>query len=83
MAESDSQDEQQLIARARGNDLDAFNLLVDRYQGLVYRVSMRVLSDSGRAEDAVGVLRTGFAVITVLLIWPGVRELMAGRRSSA
>src|SRR5690554_1822170 len=52
MAESDREDEQHLIARSRDGDLESFNLLVDQYQLQVYRVCMRVLRDSGRAEDA-------------------------------
>jgi RNA polymerase sigma-70 factor, ECF subfamily len=51
MLESDRRDEQNLIARALDGELEAFNLLVDRYQAVVYRVCLRVLGDSGRAED--------------------------------
>ena len=32
---------------------------------------------SGRAEEVVGLLRTAFTVLTVLLVWPAVRELAA------
>lgn len=52
MTETEAAFDQQLIARARGGDLDAFNQIVDWYQSLVYRVSLRILGDSGRAEDA-------------------------------
>lgn len=52
MADSERDIEQHLIADARTGDLEAFNQIVDRYQGLVYRVCLRVLRDSGRAEDA-------------------------------
>lgn len=51
MDDSDRDSERQLIARARDGDLDAFNQVVECYQGLVYRVCLRVLNDSGRAED--------------------------------
>jgi len=33
------------------------------------------LMATGRAEDFVGMLRTAFAVVTALLLWPAVREL--------
>jgi RNA polymerase sigma-70 factor, ECF subfamily len=52
MTSTDHAFEQQLIARARDGDLESFNQIVDRYQGLVYRVCLRVLRDQGRAEDA-------------------------------
>jgi RNA polymerase sigma-70 factor (ECF subfamily) len=45
-------DDDALISRARAGDLDAFNLLVERYQGLVFNVCLRMLSDRAAAEDA-------------------------------
>jgi RNA polymerase sigma-70 factor (ECF subfamily) len=45
--------EQQLIARAGGGDLDAFNQLVLLYQNLAYSVAWRTLQDEEAAADAV------------------------------
>lgn len=44
--------EEALIARARHGDLDAFNLLVERYQDVVFGLCRRLLGDSHAAEDA-------------------------------
>lgn len=41
-----------LIAHAREGDLDAFDVLVGRYEATVYGVCRRLLSDSAAAEDA-------------------------------
>ncbi len=41
-----------LIARAREGGLDAFNMLVERYQDAVYGLCRRLLSDPTAAEDA-------------------------------
>jgi len=46
------QDDGPLLSRARGGDLDAFNALVERYQGLVYNVCLRMLGEAAAAEDA-------------------------------
>ncbi len=46
------QDDAPLLSRARGGDLDAFNALVERYQGLVYNVCLRMLGETAAAEDA-------------------------------
>ena len=45
--------EQQLIARATGGDLDAFNQLVLTYQNLAYSVAYRTLQEEDAAADAV------------------------------
>ncbi len=50
---SQSTDEQELIRRARAGDLDAFNQLVKKYQGLAYSVAYRILRDREAAADAV------------------------------
>jgi RNA polymerase sigma-70 factor (ECF subfamily) len=42
----------QLIAQAREGSLDAFNMLVERYQDGVYSLCRRLLGDPGAAEDA-------------------------------
>jgi RNA polymerase sigma-70 factor, ECF subfamily len=52
MTEIEADFERKLIASARGGDLESFNQIVDRYQALAYRVCVRILGDSGRAEDA-------------------------------
>ena len=46
-----SEDEKSIRAALRG-DLNAFNELVDRYQGAVYAVCYRILRDAHLAEDA-------------------------------
>ncbi len=41
-----------LVERARAGDLDAFNVLVDRYQRQVYNLCLRMLGTREAAEDA-------------------------------
>jgi len=41
-----------LIQAAQRGDPDAFNMLVLRYQDMLYRVSLRILHDESAAEDA-------------------------------
>ncbi len=41
-----------LIARARQGDLDAFNILVERYQTSLYSLCLRMLGAPAPAEDA-------------------------------
>ena len=45
-------DEQDLISHSRDGDLDAFNRLVETYQGQVYSLSYRVLGSAAWADDA-------------------------------
>ncbi len=40
------------LARAGGGDVQAFKLIVERYQGMVYSVTYNVLGDYTDAEDA-------------------------------
>ncbi|HTB98622.1 MAG TPA: sigma-70 family RNA polymerase sigma factor [Terracidiphilus sp.] len=40
-----------LLERVKTNDQEAMTELFDRYGGLVYSVALRVLSDTGQAED--------------------------------
>jgi RNA polymerase sigma-70 factor (ECF subfamily) len=41
------------VARARRGDHEAFRVLVERYQGRVYRLALRILRDPETARDAV------------------------------
>ncbi len=45
-------DESSLVYSAQHGDLEAFNLLVDRYQGLLFRIALRMLGDEDDAADA-------------------------------
>ncbi len=47
-----SMEEQELISRSQGGDIEAFNQLVERYQRLVYNLALRMLGNAGTAEDA-------------------------------
>lgn len=42
----------QLVLLSKDGNLDAFNSLVERYQGAVYNLCYRLLGDTGAAEDA-------------------------------
>jgi RNA polymerase sigma-70 factor (ECF subfamily) len=42
-----------VVGRAQDGDLDAFELIVRRYQGPVFRLAYRMLGDRGEAEDVV------------------------------
>lgn len=46
-------DDVTLVARARDGDLGAYEQLVRRYQGPLYRLALRMLSSSADAEDVV------------------------------
>lgn len=46
-------DDQTLVIRAQEGDVAAFESLLRRYQGPMYRLAARVLDDAGHAEDAV------------------------------
>jgi len=45
-------EEQELISRCQSGDVASFNLLVERYQRLVYNLALRMLGDAVTAEDA-------------------------------
>jgi RNA polymerase sigma-70 factor (ECF subfamily) len=45
-------DDADLVGRARDGDHDAFRVLVERHQGRVYRLALRILRDEERARDA-------------------------------
>ncbi len=44
-------DEPDLIARSQGGEVQAFNLLVERYQNRLYALSYRMLGDADSAAD--------------------------------
>ena len=46
------EDESQLVRRSQQGELDAFNQLVERYQGQVYNLALRMLGDQALAADA-------------------------------
>ena len=46
------EDETHLIQRSQQDDLAAFNVLVERYQGQVYNLALRMLGDHALADDA-------------------------------
>ena len=52
MSEEPTTGDEELVVLARGGDLDAFNRLVDRYQGHVYSLCLRFLGNREAAEDA-------------------------------
>jgi len=45
-------EEQELISRSKSGDVEAFNLIVEQYQRLVYNLSLRILGNAEAAEDA-------------------------------
>lgn len=49
----DDLDEATVVARAQDGDLDAFEYLVNAYQGRLFRLALRMLHDRGDAEDVV------------------------------
>ena len=50
-ARTDAGDEMRLVARIRAGDQFALSELYDRYSNIVYGVALRVLQDTGAAED--------------------------------
>ncbi len=44
--------DEQLVSLSKDGSLDAFNSLVERYQGAVYNLCLRLIGDRGLAEDA-------------------------------
>ncbi|WP_286179711.1 RNA polymerase sigma factor [Arthrobacter sp. ISL-95] len=46
-------DEATVVARAQDGNLDAFEYLVEAYQGRLFRLAFRMLHDRGEAEDVV------------------------------
>lgn len=52
-AASRSPDDAAVVERARAGDHEAFRVLVERYQGRLFRLALRVLRDEEQARDAV------------------------------
>ena len=52
-ARTDAGDEMRLVARIRAGDQFALSELYDRYSNIVYGVALRVLQDTGAAEDTL------------------------------
>lgn len=50
-ARPDAGDDMRLVARVRAGDQQALSELYDRYSNVVYAVSLRILQDTGAAED--------------------------------
>ncbi|MFD5829098.1 RNA polymerase sigma factor [Lentzea sp. NPDC060358] len=53
VAEAAALDDATLVARSRDGDTRAYEQLVRRYQGPMYRLALRIVGSSGDAEDAV------------------------------
>ena len=51
-AESRTPTDTAVVERARAGDHEAFRVLVERYQGRVYRLALRVLRNDEQAQDA-------------------------------
>lgn len=50
--EADAPSDQEAVASAKAGDHEGFRILVERYQGRVYRLALRVLRDEEQARDA-------------------------------
>jgi RNA polymerase sigma-70 factor (ECF subfamily) len=48
---NDAADDMRLVARVRAGDQQALSELYDRYSKLIYSIAMRILQDTGAAED--------------------------------
>ena len=48
---NDAADDMRVVARVRAGDQQALSELYDRYSKLVYSVALRILQDTGAAED--------------------------------
>jgi RNA polymerase sigma-70 factor (ECF subfamily) len=61
-------EEATVVGRAQDGDLAAFELIVHRYQGPVFRLAYRMLGDRGEAEDVVQ--------DTLVLVWRKLPSLV-------
>lgn len=64
-APAPTRDDEQLLRAARRGDLDAFNLLVLRYERAVFNICLRLLRDIASAEDVTQ--------DTFVKAWQGIR----------
>jgi RNA polymerase sigma-70 factor (ECF subfamily) len=71
---SDTWGDETLVARAREGDTRAFEALVRRYQGPIYRLAVRMLNDAAEAEDV-----TQEVFVTAWRRLPGIQEDKAVR----
>ena len=53
MHDSEGPPEEEVVARARKGDHDAFRILVERYQGRAFGLALRILRNEELARDAV------------------------------
>jgi RNA polymerase sigma-70 factor (ECF subfamily) len=68
-------DDRSLVARARQGDTSAFDLLVRRHAGPVYRIALRILGDRAAAEDA--------AQEAFITAWRRIADIRAGQAFAA
>jgi RNA polymerase sigma factor (sigma-70 family) len=68
--ETSNTEEACLIERSQAGEMQAFNLLVERYQHRVYALSFRMLNDADAAEDATQEV--------FLAAWRGIRRFRGG-----
>ncbi|HEY2242548.1 MAG TPA: sigma-70 family RNA polymerase sigma factor [Streptosporangiaceae bacterium] len=71
---SDTWADETLVARARDGDTRAFEALVRRYQGPIYRLAVRMLNDAAEAEDV-----TQEVFVTAWRRLPGIQDDKAVR----
>jgi RNA polymerase sigma-70 factor, ECF subfamily len=62
-----------LLSRVEQGDQEAMGLLFDRYSGIVYSVALRVLKDTGQAEDVMQEI--------FIQIWKKSSAFVSGRGS--
>jgi len=63
-------DEEELIRQSKDGDLDSFNQLVERYQGQVYNITLRMLGHPQDAEDTTQE--------TFILAWKAINRFRGG-----
>lgn len=68
-------DDRNLVARARQGDTSAFDLLVRRHAGPVYRIALRILGDRAAAQDA--------AQETFIAAWRRITDIRADQAFAA
>ena len=64
------QDDTELVRQSQGGDLAAFNMIVERYQSLVYNLSARILGNRTQAED--------IAQETFIAAWRAISRFRGG-----